>query len=320
MDAYKTWKEEDRQSVSCIDYPPEELPAIWDIFADIFNSLPEESKIEPKDFPDGLFTTQGHCRFGYLGYNNNRKATDEEKDIVRRFSIEFGRAYQRFQDLQNAEEQARKIQLVNRENERLLHSILPQQIVEQIRSEQKITVKRFDQVSVLFADIVGFTYISEKLKPDEVVDLLNSLFSRFDDLTGKYGLEKIKTIGDAYMVAAGVPDEKQNHAKILLHFAKDMLQSLEEYNELTGSDLSLRIGISSGPVVAGVIGKTKFAYDLWGDSVNTAARMEAYGRPGRIQVSPTSYDLLKGEYEFEKVPNVNVKGKGVMDVYLWVNK
>ncbi|MCB9331238.1 MAG: adenylate/guanylate cyclase domain-containing protein [Lewinellaceae bacterium] len=234
-----------------------------------------------------------------------------------RFANVFDITYNRFLDLQKAEEQASNIKLVNQENERLLHSILPQPIAEEIRSGRHNVVKRFEEVSILFADIVGFTVLSEKLKPGEVVDILNGLFSKFDDLTDQYGLEKIKTIGDAYMVAAGVPEENADHAMTMFRFAQDMLRSLEEYNLANNSQMKIRIGISSGPVVAGVIGKKKFAYDLWGDSVNTAARMEAYGREGNIQISPSSYALLKNDFAFEKIPGVNIKGKGVMDVYLW---
>ena len=200
-----------------------------------------------------------------------------------------------------------------------MHSILPAPIAEQIRQGQQTVVKRFEQVSILFADIVGFTVLSDKLSPQEVVDILNGLFSKFDDLTDKYGLEKIKTIGDAYMVAAGVPEEKTNHAQLMFAFAKDMLQTLQAYNKVIGTDLKIRIGISSGPVVAGVIGKKKFAYDLWGDTVNTAARMEAYGHADCIQVSPVTYAMLKTEATFEKIPNVEIKGKGKMDVYLWTS-
>ena len=150
-----------------------------------------------------------------------------------------------------------------------------------------------------------------------MVDILNGLFSKFDDLTDKYQLEKIKTIGDAYMVASGVPEEKDNHALVLFQFAQEMLQAIQNYNQIHNLQLEIRIGISSGPVVAGVIGKKKFAYDLWGDTVNTAARMEAYGRASCIQLAPPSYELLKRKFEFEKIPNVEIKGKGAMDVYVW---
>lgn len=119
------------------------------------------------------------------------------------------------------------------------------------------------------------------------------------------------------MVAAGVPEEKANHAQLMFAFAKDMLRTLQDYSQAIGKKLKIRIGISSGPVVAGVIGKKKFAYDLWGDTVNTAARLEAYGRAGCVQVSPVTYAILKKEAAFEKIPNVAIKGKGIMDVYLW---
>jgi len=242
---------------------------------------------------------------------------EKDQQIGWRFAKVYEQAFTRFYDLQKAEKQAQEIEKVFNENQRLLHSILPKQIAEQIRTGQQTIVKRFEQVSILFADIVGFTVLSEQISPKEVVDMLNGLFSKFDDLTDKYQLEKIKTIGDAYMVAAGVPEEKDNHAQLMFAFAKEMLQTLQDFNQTIGTDLKIRIGISSGPVVAGVIGKKKFAYDLWGDTVNTAARMEANGQADCIQVSPTTYAILKGDAVFEKIPNVEIKGKGVMDVYLW---
>ncbi len=242
---------------------------------------------------------------------------EKDQQISWRFARVFEQAFTRFFDLQKAEKQAQEIEKVFNENQRLLHSILPKQIAEQIRTGQQTIVKRFEQVSILFADIVGFTVLAEKISPQEVVDILNGLFSKFDDLTDKYNLEKIKTIGDAYMVAAGVPEEKDNHAQLMFGFAKEMLQTLQDFNQTIGTNLKIRIGISSGPVVAGVIGKKKFAYDLWGDTVNTAARMEANGQADCIQISPITYEMLKDEAAFEKIPNVEIKGKGVMDVYLW---
>lgn len=205
-------------------------------------------------------------------------------------------------------------------SETLLLNILPEKIAFRLKNNTEIIADRFESVSVLFADIVNFTQISASMKPNEVVEFLNYLFIKFDQLTEKYGLEKIKTIGDAYMVAAGIPEVNENHAKTLFLFAQDMLNILEEYNEAFDRDLQIRIGISSGPVVAGVIGKKKFIYDLWGDTVNMASRMEAYGQQGRIQVSSTTYKILNKEFEFEKIADVEIKGKGVMDVYLWTGK
>ena len=242
---------------------------------------------------------------------------EKDQEIGWRFAKVFEQTYTRFLDLQKAEKQAQEIEKVFNENQRLLHSILPEQIAEQIRQGQQTVVKRFEQVSILFADIVGFTILSEKLSPQKVVDILNGLFSKFDDLTDKYQLEKIKTIGDAYMVASGVPEEKENHALVLFQFAQEMLQAIQIFNQVHNLTLEIRIGISSGPVVAGVIGKKKFAYDLWGDTVNTAARMEAYGQASCIQLAPPSYKLLKNDFVFEKIPQVAIKGKGKMDVYVW---
>ncbi|MEM1120089.1 MAG: adenylate/guanylate cyclase domain-containing protein [Bacteroidota bacterium] len=264
-----------------------------------------------------LAFNSAHFSLGHLlVISPNRLAAEMEQAMVR-FAGVFDLTYRRFLDLQKAEAQNRQLEKTFQENQRLLHSILPEQIAEQIRQGQQTVVKRFEEVSILFADIVGFTVLSEKLLPSKVVAILNGLFSKFDDLTDKYGLEKIKTIGDAYMVASGVPEEKDNHALVLFQFAQELLQAINDYNQIVGTDLKIRIGISSGPVVAGVIGKKKFAYDLWGDSVNTAARMEAYGREDCIQISPTSYALLKEEFKFEKIPKVEIKGKGLMDVYVW---
>ena len=217
------------------------------------------------------------------------------------------------------------LESANQKNEKLVHSIFPVAIANSLKIENRGIVHRYDSVSILFADIVGFTALFEDAPPQRVVDLLNSLFSKFDDLTDKYGIEKIKTIGDAYMVAAGVPSAKANHATAIFNFAKEMLYQVEVFNEGIGTQLEIRIGISSGPVIAGVIGKKKFTYDLWGDTVNTAARMEAYGKSGRIQIAPATYELLQKEGDlqengftnFEKIMDLEIKGKGKMDVYLW---
>ena len=204
----------------------------------------------------------------------------------------------------------------NEANEELLNNVLPKTIAARLRKKEPTIADGFQNASILFADLTGFTRLSLKLKPDDLVEMLDTIFSRFDELVDQYGLEKIKTIGDEYMVAAGIPIPREDHAKALANFALAMRDSLEEYNQMAGTNLQLRIGINSGPVVAGVIGKRRFLYDLWGDSVNTASRMESHGIPGEIQVSEATRDLLDGQFSFVDRGIIDVKGKGPMQTYL----
>ncbi|MCR9287439.1 MAG: adenylate/guanylate cyclase domain-containing protein [Bacteroidetes bacterium] len=197
----------------------------------------------------------------------------------------------------------------------LLLNILPKPIAAILKNRQGIIADGHEEVSVLFADIVGFTKYSSSSPPDEVVASLDKIFNEFDELTSKYGLEKIKTIGDAYMVASGVPVPNPNHAKYIALLAIDMLLAIEKMRRNGTSIFSLRIGIHSGPVVAGVIGKSKFAYDLWGDTVNVASRMESNGKPGVIQVSKKTYLLLKNEFELSSEGTLTIKGKGEMEIF-----
>jgi class 3 adenylate cyclase len=206
-----------------------------------------------------------------------------------------------------------------REHERsemLLHNILPIPIAQRLKKNPGTIADGFEEATILFADIVGFTSYTENVAPDKLVDLLNTIFSEFDNLTDKYGVEKIKTIGDAYVVAAGVPALCANHAEVLADMALEMQGVISNFNARTGQSLKIRIGIHSGSVIAGVIGKKKFAYDLWGDSVNTAARMESHGVPGEIQVTETTYQLLQPKYRLEEREVIDVKGKGPMCTYL----
>ena len=168
----------------------------------------------------------------------------------------------------------------------------------------------------MFADLVGFTEFSAKRNAKELVELLNVIFSKFDQLTEQHGLEKIKTIGDAYMVVAGLPTARADHAEAIAKMALDMQQAIVKVNAETGTTFSIRIGINSGPVVAGVIGLKKFSYDLWGDTVNTASRMESQGIPGAIQVTAQTYERLRDRYLFEERGVISVKGKGEMITYL----
>ncbi|MDH4200009.1 MAG: adenylate/guanylate cyclase domain-containing protein, partial [Spirochaetia bacterium] len=178
----------------------------------------------------------------------------------------------------------------------------------------------FAEASILFADIVGFTEIAARFSPNDVVGLLNKYFTKFDEIMEKYGIEKIKTIGDAYMAASGIPEPCNDHAEKLMNFAIEILEQTAVISNKTGIAIDLRIGINSGPVTAGVIGTKKFIYDLWGDAVNLASRMEMHGVPGKIQVTPDTYMLLKDKYSFEHRGTIDVKGKGQLNVYLFSGK
>ena len=197
----------------------------------------------------------------------------------------------------------------------LLHNILPEPIAQRLRENPGAIAESADEATVLFADIVGFTPFSSELAPDEVVELLDLLFGKFDDLCEDRGIEKVKTIGDAYMAVAGIPRPDPDHAASIVELAFDMQRAATAIAPLWPTDLMLRIGISSGPVVAGVIGRKRFAYDMWGDTVNTASRMESHGLPNRIQVSESTYGLLKDRYAFGDARQADVKGKGAMSTY-----
>ncbi|MEK0180230.1 MAG: PAS domain S-box protein [Oscillatoriales cyanobacterium] len=202
------------------------------------------------------------------------------------------------------------------QSERLLLNILPQQIADRLKQGDSTIADTFADVTVLFADIVGFTQLSATVSPTELVALLNEIFSTFDHLAERHGLEKIKTIGDAYMVVGGLPIPCLDHAEKIAQMAIDMQQAITEFSKLHNQIFSIRIGINTGPVVAGVIGIKKFIYDLWGDTVNTASRMESHGLPGCIQVTSTTYHKLQAKYIFESRPAIEVKGKGLMNTYL----
>jgi class 3 adenylate cyclase len=200
-------------------------------------------------------------------------------------------------------------------SEELLLNILPLPIAERLKQTPGTIADAFGEVTVLFADIVGFTKLSARLPPERIVSLLNRLFSAFDDLAERHQLEKIKTIGDAYMVAGGLPTGRADHAEAIAEMALGMLEALERFRRETGEEVSVRIGVHSGPAVAGVIGKKKFIYDLWGDTVNTASRMESHGMPGTIQVSESTFQLLAPKYRLRPRGIIEVKGKGEMATY-----
>ena len=201
-------------------------------------------------------------------------------------------------------------------SERLLTNVLPVPIAERLKEHEEVIADGVDGASVLFADIVGFTVLSAQRTPDEIVAMLNGVFTRLDALVDEFGLEKIKTIGDAYMVASGIPVPREDHAQVLARFALAARDELAEHNLTADVPVELRIGINSGPVVAGVIGRRRFLYDLWGDTVNTAARMESHGLPGQIQIARSTRALLDGGFTCSERGVIDVKGKGPTRTWL----
>jgi PAS domain S-box-containing protein len=211
------------------------------------------------------------------------------------------------------------LQAEREKSERLLLNILPPSIAEQLKQNQHSIAERFEQATIMFADIVDFTGFSARISPSELVNFLNQVFSAFDELAEKHHLEKIKTIGDSYMVAGGLPTPRHDHVEAMAEMALDMQAEIRRFQGQMGQSCNLRIGINTGPVVAGVIGTKKFIYDLWGDAVNIASRMESQGEVGKIQVTATTKNLLNGKYDFEERGLIDVKGRGEMLTY-WLTK
>jgi adenylate cyclase len=204
---------------------------------------------------------------------------------------------------------------LRRENERLLLSILPESVADRLKSGDVRIADRFEEVTVLFADIVSFTELAAGMPAHVLVELLNDLFTRFDLAAQKLGIEKIKTIGDAYMAVCGLPEACADHSERMVTMAQQMMEIAREFSESHGTPVRLRIGINSGPVVAGVIGRNKFIYDLWGDTVNLASRMESHGLPDTIQVTRSVIENLQDRYPFERRGYVEVKGKGAIETW-----
>jgi adenylate cyclase len=205
-------------------------------------------------------------------------------------------------------------------SERLLLNVLPEAIAARLKEAEGVIADGFQEATVLFADIVDFTPLSERIRPEEVVALLDRVFSEFDELADRHGVEKIKTIGDAYMVAGGIPVPRPDHAEAVAEMALAMRAWCADLGQAEGVPVTVRIGVDTGPVVAGVIGRRKFIYDLWGDTVNTASRMESHGVPGEIQVTGRVFDRLKGSYAFRPRGMVPVKGKAEMEAYLLLGR
>ena len=219
------------------------------------------------------------------------------------------------QEIQERKRAELALTIAQKKSDHLLLNILPLTIIENLKKGQGSAAEKFDSATVLFADIVDFTSLAVKISPLELVNFLNKIFSTFDELTEKHGLEKIKTIGDAYMVAGGLPLPKSDHVFAMANMALDMQVAIMNLQTDMNHPVQIRIGIHTGPVVAGVIGTKKFIYDLWGDTVNIASRMESLGLPGYIQVTPTIYEQLKDHYLLEERGKITVKGTGDMITY-----
>ena len=210
----------------------------------------------------------------------------------------------------------RLLELEQDKTERLLLNVLPRSIASRLKQGERTIAERYDDVTVLFADVVDFSSWAGRTDPEYLVSLLNDLFSRFDQLAGERGLEKIKTIGDSYLAVGGLPERREDHAGAVAHLALEMLGALREFNRDRGVELSMRIGLNSGPVVAGIIGRRKFTYDLWGATVNVASRMQAAGVPDRIQVTSTTGSLLQGRFRLTPRGSVTCKGVGEVTTFL----
>jgi class 3 adenylate cyclase len=214
----------------------------------------------------------------------------------------------------------RALQLEQERSERLLLNVLPAPIADRLKAGEAVIADTFPEVTVLFADLVGFTRRSQRIGPAQVVATLNELFSAFDELAQRQGLEKIKTIGDAYMVAGGLPNPRPDHAEAIAEMALAIREEVARRTDPSGQPLQIRIGIDTGPVEAGVIGTSKFSYDLWGDTVNTASRMESHGVAGCIQVTARTYQRLRDGYRFQRRGAIPVRGMGEMVTYFLVGR
>lgn len=234
--------------------------------------------------------------------------------VVGAYWLEF---YQRrdFIQAREIEAEKRRAEAERRRADELLLRILPAQIADRLKNQPGTIAEAYIGVSVLFLDIVDFTPMCERMQPDQAVQLLSAIFSRLDALAVKHGIERIKTVGDAYMVAAGVPAARPDHAEVIGHFALEALAVVQTVPDDHGQPMQARLGIDTGPAIAGVIGESKFLYDLWGDMVNTASRMESHGIPGRIQATARYHKVTKHVFRFETRGVIEVKGKGPMETF-----
>ncbi|MGK7926038.1 MAG: adenylate/guanylate cyclase domain-containing protein [Spirulina sp.] len=269
--------------------------------------------------------------YGTLNFSSQdirvQKFEVQEKEIIELMAQSLGKAIAADQIESQRQMAVKALKVEKQKSENLLLNILPQKIAKRLKNAPESIAEQFDEATILFADIVGFTQLSTLVKPLELVRFLNEIFSAFDGLALELGVEKIKTVGDAYMLAGGLPVLREDHVEAIADAALAMQRTIQKFQlcltELEGKhdrQFQIRIGIHTGSVVAGVLGTSKFSYDLWGDTVNVASRMESTGEPGKIQVTEIIYEKLKDRYLFEKRGLVEIKGKGKMITYWLLGK
>jgi class 3 adenylate cyclase len=216
---------------------------------------------------------------------------------------------------QQLQEQHEQLEREQEKTENLLLNIMPPAIAQRLKQSTNSIADSFYSVSVVFVDIVGFTRISHSRDPQIIVNWLNNVFTRFDGVVQEHGMEKIKTIGDCYMLVGGVPEPRVDHAMAVVDVGFAMLEAMDSFNRAHGTQLQIRIGVNSGPVVAGVIGMHKFTYDLWGNTVNVASRMESTGEPGRIHISVNTANLVRNDFKLESRGSIEVKSLGQVETF-----
>ena len=246
--------------------------------------------------------------------------TDLQRALRRQAQLLQHQNQQLQQEMQEREKTQKALRLEQQKSEQLLLNILPRAIVDKLKQLQGSLAERFDDVTILFADIVNFAPLAAQISPLDLVNWLNQIFSEFDHLAEHYRLEKIKTVGDAYMIVGGLPIPREDHPEAVMEMALAMQAVAQRIARQDGQTFQLRIGINTGAVVAGVIGIKKFSYDLWGDAVNIASRMESQGTPGKIQVTEETYQRVKHLYAFHQVGQVMVKGRGYLMTYQYVGR
>lgn len=256
------------------------------------------------------FTVQGHSP-AYEINSLEIQAVNSSNIIVAFGFLTFFVAY--YMDVAQRVEEA--LDRAHEKSEDLLQNVFPDVVAKRLKNRESTVADRFPEASILFGDLVGFTELAQEASPESLVTTLDNLFSQFDELVEKHQVEKIKTIGDEYMIVSGIPEPAPDHADHVARFALDMLEALEKFNQQTGTDLNIRIGIHSGEVVAGVIGNKRFHYDLWGDSVNQASRMESSGLPGKIHITGETRDRLDSSFQVEERGTIEVKGMGNVTTY-----